>query len=211
MCRALILAFLLVGLSQTAAAADPASFEWTKEKFALVATGDVETGKKLAKKYKCKKCHNADGISDDEEVPSIAGQRATYMYKQLYDFKAGVREDSDMKKVSKKLSEEQMIHLGAWFASLERPPMVGGDPLLQVKICDSCHDKDIVEKDDHIEVAPILIGQIRQYLEASMMAFKDAGRSNDLYDRMQSVTHKLTDEEIKTLAKYYGAADIAGE
>jgi len=208
MCRALILAFLLVGLSQTAAAADPAPFEWTKEKFDLVATGDSQQGKKLAKKYKCKKCHNADGISDDEEVPSIAGQRATYMYKQLHDFKAGIREDSDMKKVGKKLSQEQMVHLGAWFASLERPPMVGGDPLLQVKICDSCHDKDIVEKDNHIEVAPILIGQIRQYLEASMMAFKDADRSNDLYDRMQSVSHKLTDDEIRKLARYYGAADI---
>jgi cytochrome c553 len=211
MCRALILAFLLVGLSQTAAAADPASFEWTKEKFDLVATGDSAEGKKLAKKYKCKKCHNADGISDDEEVPSIAGQRATYVYKQLHDFKVGVREDSDMRKVSKKLSEEQMIHMGAWFASLERPPMVGGDPLLQVKICDSCHDKDIVEKDDHIEVAPVLTGQIRQYLEASMMAFKEAGRSNDLYDRMQSVSHKLTDDEIKQLARYYGAADLVEE
>ena len=114
-----------------------------------------------------------------------------------------------MKKVSKKLSEEQMLHLGAWFASLDCLPMVGGDPLLQVKVCDSCHDKDIVEKDNHIEVAPVLVGQIRQYLEASMMAFKEAGRgSNDLYDRMQSVSHKLTDDEIKKLAKYDGAADI---
>ena len=70
---------LLVGLSRTAAAADPAPFEWTKDQFDLVATGESAEGKKLAKKYKCKKCHNADGISDDEEVPSIAGQRATYV------------------------------------------------------------------------------------------------------------------------------------
>jgi len=127
--RALILAFLLVGLSHTASAADPAPFEWTKDQFDLVATGDSAQGKKLAKKYKCKKCHNADGISDDEEVPSIAGQRATYVYKQLYDFKAGVREDSDMKKVSKKLSEEQMVHLVRLARSSAdgrgRPPVAG--------------------------------------------------------------------------------------
>jgi len=208
MCRALILAILLAGLMQTAAAKDPASFEWTKEKFDLVATGDSTQGKQLAKKFKCKKCHNADGISDDIEIPSIAGQRATYTFKQLHDFKKEIRESSDMKKTTKKMSEEQMIHISAWFASLERAPMVGGDPLLEVKVCDSCHDKDIVEKDNHVEVAPVLTGQIRQYLEASMMAFKDSGRSNDLYDRMQSVSHDLTDNEIKMLAKYYGAADL---
>lgn len=208
MCRALILAILLAGLMQTAAAENPVSFEWTKEQFDLVATGDSKQGKQLAKKLRCKKCHNQDGISDDIEVPSIAGQRATYMYKQFHDFKAGVRESSDMRKVAKKMSEEDMIHVSAWFASLERSPMVGGDPILQVKICDSCHDKDIVEKDDRIEVAPILAGQVRQYLEASMMAFKEADRSNDIYGRMQSETHKLTDDEIKKLARYYGTVDL---
>ena len=208
MCRALILAILFAGLMHSAAAETPASFEWTKEKFDLVATGDSKQGKQLAKKFKCKKCHNADGISDDVEVPSIAGQRATYMYKQFHDFKTGVRESSDMKKVAKKMSEADMIHLGAWFSSLERAAMVGGDPLLQVKICDSCHDKDIVEKDDRIEVAPILTGQIRQYLEASMTAFKEADRSNDIYGRMQSESHKLTDDEIRKLAKYYGTVDL---
>lgn len=209
--RVPIVAILLFTMMHVAAADDPVPFEWTKEQFDFVATGDVEQGKKLAKKFKCKKCHNADGISDDEEIPSIAGQRSTYTYKQLHDFKVGIREDSDMRKVAKKLSPEQMVHLGAWFASLERPPMVGGDPLLQVKVCDSCHDKDIVEKDDHIEVAPILTGQIRQYLEASMMAFKEAGRDNDLYDRMQSVSHKLSDDEISQLARYYGAEDLVEE
>ncbi len=208
MCRALILAVLLLGLMQTAAAESPASFEWNKERFDFVASGDARQGKQLAKQFKCKKCHNDDGISDDEDIPSIAGQRATYIYKQLRDFKAGIREDDDMKKTTREMAEEDMVHLGAWFASLERPPMVGGDPLLEVKVCDSCHDKDIVEKDNHIEVAPVLVGQIRQYLEASMMKFKDAGRSNDLYERMQSVTHKLNEDEIRKLARYYGAEDL---
>ena len=44
-----------------------------------------------------------------------------------------------------------------------------------------------------------------------MMQFKDAGRSNDLYDRMQSVTHKLNEDEIKKLARYYGAEDLPEE
>jgi cytochrome c553 len=41
-----------------------------------------------------------------------------------------------------------------------------------------------------------------------MMAFKDADRSNDLFERMQSVSHKLTDDEIGKLARYYATEDI---
>lgn len=207
--HALILAAMLAGIAQAASAADPTAFKWTKEKFDLVASGDSAEGKKLAKKYKCKKCHNADGISDDEDIPSIAGQRATYMYKQLSDFKNGIREDDDMAKVARKLSDEQMVHITTYFSGMERPAMVGGDDMLVMKVCNSCHDKDIVEKDNHIEVAPVLIGQMRQYLEKTMQQFKESGRSNDLFVRMQSVSHKLTDQQITRLARHYGAADIA--
>lgn len=206
--HALTLAILLTGLTQAATAADKAPFEWNKERFDLVAAGDAEQGKQLAKKFKCERCHNADGISDDEETPSIAGQRATYMYKQMYDFKNGFRENREMKKATRKMSDDQMAHVSVWYAGLERPPMAGGEAPLQVKICDSCHDKDIVEQDDHIEVAPVLNGQVRQYLEASMMAFKDADRSNDLFERMQSVSHSLTDDEIKRLTTYYAAEGL---
>ena len=44
MCRALILAILLAGLMQTAAA-EPASFEWTKEKFDLSLGGSYSFGR----------------------------------------------------------------------------------------------------------------------------------------------------------------------
>jgi cytochrome c553 len=204
----LALGALLALTVQPAAAADAYSFQWSEEKFDKVAAADVAEGKKLAKEFRCKKCHNNDGISDDPEIPSIAGQRATYMYKQLMDFKHQVRDDSDMRKVARKMSEEDMIHVSAWYESLERPQMIGGQALLVVKVCDSCHEKDMVEKDNRIEVAPILKGQVPQYLEMTMMAFKDAERSNDLFERMQSVSHKLTDEEIRSLARYYGTEPL---
>ncbi len=208
---ALPLAALLAGLSFTAVASENGSFKWTDEKFAFVASGDVEKGKLRAKELRCKKCHNSDGISDDPEIPSIAGQRATYLYKQLHDYKAGIRENRDMKKATRKMSDEDMVHVAAWYNSLQPAPMVGGTPLLQVKICDSCHDKDIVEKDGDIEVAPVLTGQVPQYLEAAMAQFRTSDRSNDLFDRMQSVSHKLTEDEIKALALYYGSEPLPEE
>lgn len=209
--HALTLAIVFAAWSQTGAAAEPERFEWTKAKFDLVSAGDPAQGKKLAKKFRCKKCHNSDGISDDEEIPSIAGQRATYMYKQLHDFRNKIRDDRDMWKVTRKMSDEQMAHVSAWYESLERPEKVGGEQMLVMKVCNSCHDKDVVEEDNKIEVAPILIGQMRPYLENTMLQFKQADRSNDLFERMQSVSHKLTDDEIKRLARYYGAADIVDE
>lgn len=208
---ALPLAALLAGFSFTVAAAENGGFKWTDDKFAFVASGDVEKGKAAVKKLRCKKCHNTDGISDDPEIPSVAGQRATYLFKQLHDYKAGVRENRDMKKATRKMSDEDMAHAAAWYNSLPASSAVGGSPLLQVKICDSCHDKDIVEKDGDIEVAPVLHGQVPQYLEAAMGQFRAADRSNDLFDRMQSVSHKLTEQEIKALALYYGSVPVEEE
>lgn len=205
---ALTLAVLLASFAQTAVATKAERFEWTQEKFDFVAAADPAEGQRLAKRYRCKKCHNEDGVSDDEEVPSIAGQRATYLFKQLNDFKNEIRVNEDMYKAARKLSEEDMAHISAWFASLERPSAVGGQPMLVMKVCDSCHEKDVVEEDNKVEVAPILAGQIRPYLENTLLQFKEADRSNDLFERMQSVSHKLTDDEIRRLSRFYGAADI---
>jgi cytochrome c553 len=202
-----VLAFLAVFAAQSTAS-DAEPFKWNDELFAFVATGDADQGKQLAKKYRCKKCHNADGISDDEEIPTIAGQRATYMFKQMSDYKNGFRESDDMKRAMRKLSRDDMVHIATWFSTLERPAQVGNEQMLVIKICDSCHQKEVVEKDGRIEVAPVLDGQIRQYLEDTMMAFKQADRSNDLFMRMQSVSHKLTDDEIRRLSRYYGAEDL---
>ncbi|MCB1791714.1 MAG: c-type cytochrome [Gammaproteobacteria bacterium] len=206
--HALTLAALLIVTTSSAIAADqPDKFKWTSEKFALVASGNAKTGEEIAAQNRCKKCHNEDGVSDDAEIPTIAGQRATYLYKQLTDFHIGRREEEDMTKAAKKLDEQDMIHLAAFYQQQERPQMVGGDAPLVVKVCDSCHNEEIVEEDNNIEVAPILKGQNRQYLENTMQAFKQRERANDLFVRMQSVTHKLTDQEIKQLARYYGTTD----
>jgi cytochrome c553 len=203
----LILGFLLLGLHPVGSAEDGQPFQWTRAAFDFVATGDVNQGEALADKYRCAKCHNDNGISDDPEIPSIAGQRATYFYKQLHDFKDKIRDNRDMYKATRKLSDDDMAHLAAWFSSLEAAAMAGGAPMLVMKECDSCHDNEIIEEDNTIEVAPIIRGQVRAYLETSMQQFRDVARSNDLFKRMQSVTHKLEPGEIVSLARFYGAAE----
>ena len=193
-------------LAAPALAAEPsAPFEWTEARFTQVEQGDVSKGKKLAKRYKCMRCHNENGISEDPDVPSIAGQRAAYLWKQLHDFKGHARMDEDMARATRRMDEEEMAHVSAYYAAQERPQKVGGQPMLVVKVCDSCHEVERIEENGRIEVAPVLAGQVRPYLETSMFRFRDSERHNDLFDRMQSVAQKLTDSEIRRLSVYYSA------
>jgi mono/diheme cytochrome c family protein len=55
---------------------------------------DIEAGK--TKSAVCAACHGADGNSSNAAWPSLAGQHASYLYKQLTDFKEGRRIDITM-------------------------------------------------------------------------------------------------------------------
>jgi cytochrome c553 len=59
-----------------------------------LAAGDVSAGK--AKSAVCAACHGADGNSPSDMYPKLAGQHASYLYKQLVEFKSGKRENAIM-------------------------------------------------------------------------------------------------------------------
>ncbi len=67
-------------------------------------------------------CHGKQGISNDPEVPHLAGQPALYLEKSLTDFIKGVREDRRMSLIVKTLSKKDVRALAAWYASLDRDP-----------------------------------------------------------------------------------------
>lgn len=93
----------------------PAQFQWTGETRKVLAGGDVHRGAALAEK--CARCHGIAGYSRDEEVPHLAGQHATYVFKQLWDYKSGARAHGPMKRSARRLSEQDMADLSAWYAS----------------------------------------------------------------------------------------------
>ena len=55
------------------------------------AAGSVEAGQ--AKSMTCAACHGVDGNSANPEWPSLAGQHATYITRQLNAFRAGERKN----------------------------------------------------------------------------------------------------------------------
>jgi cytochrome c553 len=80
---------------------------------AALAGGDAAAGK--AKSVACEACHVAVDAAGD--TPHLAGQRATYIAKQLKAFKAGDRKNPFMNAIATQLSEADIDNLGAYWAS----------------------------------------------------------------------------------------------
>ena len=180
---------------------------------AALANGDpARVTPKLLKK--CAKCHYQTGISDDPEIPHLAGQRASYMYKQLQDFKADARDGGRMNKTAKKLSDQQMGDLVTLFATKPLPSEDGvtlpatptlvtdGDPSRKIDACASCHGDDGRGKFETYD-APALAGMPLPYFEMMMQAFRDGDRTNDADGVMGTSAQGLSDEEITSLGEYY--------
>jgi cytochrome c553 len=91
---------------------------------AYVPLGSVQRGHKLTsgggKTVPCGTCHGPD-LKGLGPIPGIAGRSPSYLIRQLYDFRAGVRAGAGsalMKPIVAKLSMEDMISLAAYAASL---------------------------------------------------------------------------------------------
>jgi cytochrome c553 len=85
---------------------------------ALVKTGG--NGRTLA----CGECHGADLLGLGP-VPGIAGRSPSYLTRQMYDMQAGARHGEWtelMKRVVAKLTDEDLVNISAYVASLLPPP-----------------------------------------------------------------------------------------
>lgn len=81
-----------------------------------LANGDIAAGK--SKSVTCVGCHGADGMGLSEEFPNLAGQKQAYIVKQLTAFKNSTRTDPTMKAMTALLSDNDMLDLSAYYASL---------------------------------------------------------------------------------------------
>ncbi len=196
--------------------AEPSSLvAYDKETRALIRSGSVESGQKLMKSAKCKKCHFETGISDDTDTPNIAGMSATYSFKQLKDYQDDTRSEKGMAKAVRKLSDQDISDLAAYYASQPMdkaahdtetvPRLVHyGDPKRMVRACNSCHGQN---GEGGMYDMPALNGQRIGYFIATMEEFQGDDRSNDIYWRMRDIAKELTEDEIEELANYYSAVD----
>ena len=183
----------------------------------IIANGDPGKGGELAADV-CTACHLPNGeTSDPRSIPTITGQSAPAIYKQLRDIKGGIRESEIMKPIADELDEKSISDLAAYYSGLRRrnddnPESAAvseqtislalrGDAARGLPACAACHEA----RSGGPWEAPNLTGQYYSYFEAQLNAYATGKRKNDLYARMRTIASKLTAKEIAELSAYYNA------
>src|ERR1700744_3572705 len=165
-----------------------------------------------AKFEACAACHNADGISAIEDIPSLAGQTDRYVQWQLVYFRSGTRKSEIMNPVAEALSNEDIRDLGAYVAQLPAPePATPSHPdlvekgaaLARQNRCSACHG----EKLEGNGAAARLSGQREDYLLKALQDFKAGKRVGGGMAAMADVTYPLSQDDLPALAAY--AASLA--
>jgi len=182
--------------------------------FALFAA-DPEAGK--TKSALCAGCHGVDGNSLNGIWPTLAGQHASYLVKQIKNFKSAERVDPVMQGMVAALNEEDVQDIAAYFASQKAKPVAfdkslveqgesifrGGITETSVAACMACHSPGATGNER--AAYPSLKGQHSEYLVAQMKKFRDGIRANDPGSMMRGVSARMSDKEIMAVAAYISA------
>ncbi len=176
--------------------------------------GSVEAGR--AKSVTCAACHGADGNSITPDWPSLAGQHASYIVRQIKAFKSGDRTDVTMKPFADMLSDQDMADLAAYF-SAQTPTPKGADPSLvslgqqiyrggvperDIAACIACHGPS--GDGNPLAAYPRISRQHSAYVVKTLNAYRAGERRSDVDQNqmMRNVAGQLFDDEIRALASY---------
>lgn len=183
------------------------------------AKGNAAQAQTIANQV-CAACHAADGNSIAPANPKLAGQPAEYITKQLQNFKGalkdpnkeGVRKSPVMTALVANLSDQDMLNLGAYYASkasksgTAKVPYAagqkvyrGGDTVTGVPACAACHGPTGAGIPGQY---PRLGGQHADYILAQLKAFRSGERANDEGKVMRTIANKMSDQEMQAVANY---------
>lgn len=186
--RTVVLAVLFIG--SAALAADPVS----------------------EKAKTCATCHGEQGVPINKTTPVIWGQDAGYMFYQLRDFKSGSRKNDLMSPIAAQLQQEELLPLAEYFSkqkwpNLQQPPApddvaANAQKAIASVGCISCH-LSYFQGDG---TTARLAGQWQDYLQATMLAFRDKSRGNN--PGMSDLMKATSTDDIAALAKYLAGLQI---
>ena len=171
----------------------------------LAHAADVEAGK--AKAEVCAGCHGENGISQTENIPSLAGQPDQFIQWQLVFFRAGQRKNEQMQPIVAEITNDDVRNLGAYFSQLTpaKPPEDDNPDLSKKgaqaaagRRCASCHTDSFAGTKGVARIA----GQREEYLVKALHDYKSGVRSGGNMAAMAEVAYPLSEEEIEALAHY---------
>lgn len=172
---------------------------------------DLAKGQAIATQV-CAACHTADGSRGAPANPILQGQHPEYLVKQLTEFKSGKRDNAVMKGMASTLSEDDMRHVAAFYASKTAKPGAaknkdtirlgeriwrGGILDKMVPACAGCHGPTGAGIPAQY---PRIGGQHSDYTELQMTTFRAGTRNNSA--QMHAIAAKLSDAEIKAVSDY---------
>lgn len=180
--------------------------------FKPAVAADIEAGK--AKTAVCAGCHGADGNSASGVWPKLAGQHASYIAKQLHDFKSAKRKDPTMQGMAAPLSDSDIENIAAYYASQKVSKSAFNDALLEkgeniyrggitetsVAACMGCHSPKGTGNGP--AAYPSLHSQHPEYIAAQLDKFKHGTRANDAGSMMRNVANRMSKEEMNAVAAY---------
>lgn len=190
-----------------------------------LAAGNAANGEKIALEgdgvgAPCLACHGADGAGMDESgFPRLAGLDASYMAKQIRDYRSGARFNELMQANLSSLNEQQVLDVTAYYAAMPVPAVqvkevpaerlalgetlaTQGDWSRHLAPCESCHGPGNAGVDANF---PGIAGQHATYIGQQLRAWRDGTRQNDPLQLMAAVAERLTDAEIDAVAAYMAA------
>jgi cytochrome c553 len=186
--------------------------------------GDATRGKARSAELYCDACHGANGNSETAEWPSLAGQNAAYLARQMELFRSGERPSAEMQPMAVPLSGTDIADLAAHYsaqvatsaaassdeAKAGEALYLQGDSTRAIPACSSCHGtggRGNAATGDPA-VRPQQPGYTSRQLEAYAKRTRYAAqveRKDPNLDIMYETAQKLTPEEIRSLAVYLQA------
>jgi cytochrome c553 len=168
----------------------------------------------------CAACHGADGNSPTPVNPSLAGQHAEYITRQLMHFKSGIRSNAVMAGMVANLTPEDMKSLGVFFAAQKPKGLAakdrtlvsagqklyrGGSAASALPACAACHSPNGAGIPARY---PRLSGQHADYTFAQLQAFKTGARGMDKDGKdvngrvMAQIAARMSERDMRAIAEY---------
>jgi cytochrome c553 len=176
--------------------------------------GSAEAGQ--ARSVTCAACHGPDGNSVNPAWPSLAGQNAPYLLKQLEAYKSGSRTDPLMTSQAMPLSEQEMRDLAVYYAGQAAAPKAvaapetinkgqalyrGGDAENRVAACLACHGP--TGRGNPAAAYPMLKGQHATYTATQLRNYASGQRKSDGPTRvMRDIAARLDEDDVVAIASY---------
>ncbi len=172
---------------------------------------DARRGAELA--TPCLQCHGANGRSQMETIPSLAGQPADFITIQMILLREGLRQAPAMAPFAANLPDRDIEDIAAWFATLQPGPpddrrprdpalIATAQALLGPRHCATCHVADYGGRNQ----IPRVAAQREEYLVHAMTQYRDGTRAGP-DTQMNGAVVGLSDAQIAALAHYLAQRD----